>query len=108
MIVRGHGGSIWVENRPCGGARFTFTLPTLSSTVYRPERVERTAGDLTRSRSCGSVEPAQCEWRSCAGGVRLSLEFVWFPDESGKRCERELTLVGLACICERTDEWCAG
>lgn len=27
-IIQAHGGSIWAENRPGGGARFTFTLPS--------------------------------------------------------------------------------
>ena len=27
-IIDGHGGRIWVEPNPVGGARFTFTIPT--------------------------------------------------------------------------------
>jgi two-component system sensor histidine kinase KdpD len=26
-LVEAHGGRVWVDNRPEGGARFTFTLP---------------------------------------------------------------------------------
>jgi two-component system sensor histidine kinase KdpD len=26
-LVEAHGGRVWVENRPGGGAQFTFTLP---------------------------------------------------------------------------------
>ncbi|MCA1836316.1 MAG: ATP-binding protein, partial [Actinobacteria bacterium] len=28
--VRAHGGTVWVEDRPCGGARFVVELPELS------------------------------------------------------------------------------
>lgn len=31
QLVRRHGGDIWVENRPEGGARFAFTLPASGS-----------------------------------------------------------------------------
>jgi PAS domain S-box-containing protein len=31
LAVEGHGGQIWVDNAPGGGARFTFTLPTKHS-----------------------------------------------------------------------------
>jgi signal transduction histidine kinase len=29
-LVEAHGGRIWAENRPGGGARIAFTLPTAS------------------------------------------------------------------------------
>ena len=34
-LVEAHGGRIWVENRPGGGARFTFSLP-LGDAVESP------------------------------------------------------------------------
>ena len=34
-LVEAHGGRIWVENRPGGGARFTFSLP-LSEAAENP------------------------------------------------------------------------
>jgi signal transduction histidine kinase len=37
-IGEGHGGRIRAENRPGGGARFVFSLPTTSSCRHRPEQ----------------------------------------------------------------------
>jgi signal transduction histidine kinase len=34
-IIEGLGGRIWAENRPCGGACFRFTLPTLRKSATR-------------------------------------------------------------------------
>ena len=30
-LVEAHGGRIWAENRPSGGARIAFTLPTTAT-----------------------------------------------------------------------------
>jgi two-component system, OmpR family, sensor histidine kinase KdpD len=30
-LVEAHGGRIWAENRPSGGARIAFTLPTTTT-----------------------------------------------------------------------------
>lgn len=35
-LVEAHGGRVWVENRPGGGAQFTFTLPLSAAVLERP------------------------------------------------------------------------
>jgi two-component system sensor histidine kinase KdpD len=35
-LVEAHGGRVWVENRPGGGAQFTFTVPITAAIPDRP------------------------------------------------------------------------
>ncbi len=39
-LVEAHGGRVWVENRPGGGAQFTFTLPFTAAMPGRPAAAE--------------------------------------------------------------------
>ena len=41
-IIEAHGGRIWVENLPDGGADFAFTLPRGNPPVFEPETPEPT------------------------------------------------------------------
>jgi two-component system sensor histidine kinase KdpD len=36
-IIEAHGGKIWAENRPGGGAMFRFTLPAIEAPPEMPE-----------------------------------------------------------------------
>ncbi len=40
-LVEAHGGRIWAENRPVGGARFVFTLPLAAPAPDRTDHSER-------------------------------------------------------------------
>ena len=44
-IVRAHGGRIWAENRPGGGATFRFTLPREREPAQPPEEARAAAGE---------------------------------------------------------------
>jgi len=39
-LVEAHGGRVWVENRPGGGAQFTFTLPFTAAVPDQPAPAE--------------------------------------------------------------------
>jgi two-component system sensor histidine kinase KdpD len=46
-IVTAHGGRIWAENRPSGGAVFRFTIPIIGTPpTVGPEEPERASGEL--------------------------------------------------------------
>ena len=42
-LVEAHGGRVWVENRPGGGAQFTFTLPLTAAAPEQPTPAETSA-----------------------------------------------------------------
>jgi two-component system sensor histidine kinase KdpD len=45
-IVSAHGGRIWVEDRPGGGAIFRFTLPLERTAVREPAKIEEAAAPV--------------------------------------------------------------
>ena len=51
-IIETHAGRLWAENRPAGGAAFTFTLPVISGTGNRTMKPLPTG--------CSSPRPATC------------------------------------------------
>ena len=51
-IIQAHGGTIWAENRPAGGASFTFLLPLHQPTDSRQRKENDDGQQSAQLASC--------------------------------------------------------
>jgi signal transduction histidine kinase len=57
-IVEGHRGSIWAENLPGHGARFSFILPARAEAAVDPQPEERVPASTARERPARALDGA--------------------------------------------------